>query len=59
MATNKTNSGNRFRIQAISLAVSLLAPFAIYSAMQAGNVLLAAVFFVILMLAMAVAAAKG
>jgi hypothetical protein len=59
MATPKINNGNRFRIQAISLGVSLLAPFAIYSAMQAGNSILAALFFAILTLAMAVVVVKG
>ena len=58
MATKK-NSNHRFQIQAISLAVSLLAPFGIYSALQAGNAIAAAIFFALLTLAMGIVVVKG
>lgn len=56
---NKSNNGSRFRIQTVSLAVSLLAPFGIYYALQAGSAILGAVFFAVLTIAMAVVVFKG
>ncbi len=56
---NKFNNGTRFRIQTIALFVSLLAPFGIYYALQAGNAVLGAVFFAALTVAMAVVVFKG
>jgi hypothetical protein len=60
MAEKKNGSnGKRFQIQSIALAVSLLSPFGIYSALQAGSTPLAALGFAILAVAMAVVVVKG
>lgn len=56
---NNSKNGSRFRIQTLSLAVSLLAPFGIYYALQAGSAVLGAVFFAILTAAMGVVVFKG
>ncbi len=56
---NGNSNGKRARVQSIALAVSLLTPFGIYYALQAGSPILGAVFFAILTLAMAVVVVKG
>lgn len=50
---------NKFRLQATALALSLLAPFGLYWALQSGNDLLAAIFFGVIALSMAVAIWAG
>jgi len=45
---------NRFRLQCIALAASLLAPFGLYWALQNGNDLLAGIFFAVIGLCMAI-----
>ena len=50
---------NRFRLQCIALAASVLAPFALYWALQSGDDLLASMFFAVIALSMAVTAWVG
>jgi hypothetical protein len=46
---------NKFRLQALSLIVSLAAPFALYAAMEGGQTALAIGCFAVLVAAMALA----
>ncbi len=59
MAEKKNGGAKRFQIQSIALAVSLLTPFGMYAALQAGSSPLAALGFAILTAAMAVVVVKG
>lgn len=56
----KTNgNGKKFRVQSLALFIALAAPFGIFVAMRGGQLLLAALFFALLALAMALTIWKG